>query len=229
MKYGNAAAWVLAVHVVTAMTACAQLQWANMEQSIDAKPGDAKIIVDYAFTNVGAYAVTIESVKTSCGCTTAELEKKHYEPGEGGVIGVKFDVGSRIGLQTKRILVKTDDAKNPEATLELKVNIPRLLVIEPQLVSWETGEAVETRIVRMVAPEGSSVKITSAKPSSAEVEAVVKTVREGLEYTLAITPLSTATNFNGVVLIQASSADGAVKEFRVYYRTLPRAERKSDP
>jgi hypothetical protein len=222
-------AYILTIQCAAALTASAQLQWAVKEHVVDAKPGDQKVIVDYAFTNAGDYAVTIESVKTSCGCTTAELEKKLYEPGEGGAITAKFDVGSRVGLQTKHIIVKTDDAKNADVTLDLKVNIPRILTIEPQLVAWTIGEPAEARLVKIVAPEAYRVEIASAKASSSDVETSVKTITDGQEYSLAIVPKSTEQSFNGVVLIQARTPDGTEKEFRVYYRALPPPGRKMEP
>ena len=51
--------------------------------------------------NEGQTAVTNESLKPSCGCTTAELEKKTYAPGEKGEVRARFDIGQRVGVQSK--------------------------------------------------------------------------------------------------------------------------------
>jgi hypothetical protein len=47
----------------------------------DAGPGQASYTAEFAFENAGDEPVTIESVRTSCGCTAAELEKAVYRPG----------------------------------------------------------------------------------------------------------------------------------------------------
>lgn len=37
----------------------------------------------------------------SCGCTTAELTKSTYAPGEGGEFVAKFKVGGREGFRPR--------------------------------------------------------------------------------------------------------------------------------
>lgn len=63
-------------------------RWEKSVLERTAAPADEEAVVEYALTNVGPEAVTIQSVHSSCGCTTAALDKKVYQPGESGRITV---------------------------------------------------------------------------------------------------------------------------------------------
>ena len=54
----------------------AQLKWEKLEQTFGPGPLDKQVVAKYRFTNVGTSPVTIKDVRTSCGCTTAALEKR---------------------------------------------------------------------------------------------------------------------------------------------------------
>jgi Protein of unknown function (DUF1573) len=83
------------------------LKWEKQEQSFDAKVQDKEVTATYRFTNTGRQRVKIESVDTSCGCTTAALSKTDYSPGESGEITATFKFEGRTGRQEKAIMVAT--------------------------------------------------------------------------------------------------------------------------
>src|SRR5215469_156144 len=104
----------LLLSLFLAVPAFAQLKWDTLEQTIKAKPGDKEIVATYRFTNSGSTPITIDTVKTSCGCTTAALAKNNYSPGESGEIVARMDIASRTGHQEKSIVVTTkEDPKTP--------------------------------------------------------------------------------------------------------------------
>ena len=45
-------------------------------------PGAKSYPFEFSFTNEGDTAMEISEIKTTCGCTTAKLEKMTYAPGE---------------------------------------------------------------------------------------------------------------------------------------------------
>ena len=101
----------------------AGLEWESQRVSFVASITDDKAEVSFAFTNTGEHPGTITSIRTSCGCTTATLDKKTYAPGPGnighpgtpdapgesGEITVIFAFGDRVGKQHKRITVRTSE------------------------------------------------------------------------------------------------------------------------
>lgn len=204
-----------------AMPAQAQLKWLDPEQSFKTKPADTKVQTGYTFTNLGAYAVTIQAVKASCGCTTTSLKKKTYEPGEGGVINTTFDIGNRRGTQTKRITVSTDDPKKSNRSLVLKVEIPRVVTVKPQLVSWSVDEAADAKVVDIAAAEGATIEIVEATPSNDRVAIEQKEVAEKTHYEVALSPATTAEKFRGFLRLKVKINGDTVKEYRIFYRVIP--------
>jgi hypothetical protein len=74
----------------------------------------------FCFTNIALAAVTIVSVKTSCGCTTVQLSALPWTvpPRTGGQIGVQVNLAGKNGTITKTITVVTDQGTK---TLLVKV------------------------------------------------------------------------------------------------------------
>jgi len=62
----------------------AQLTRHATHRTIEAAPDQDEAVASFGLVNSGRTPVTIESVTTCCGCTTAELERTVYEPGERG-------------------------------------------------------------------------------------------------------------------------------------------------
>ena len=79
-----------ALWVLGAVEALGELVWGNPTQEFQRTPEDRELTVNFAFRNDGKTPVTISKVTSSCGCTTAELPKKIYQPGEAGTLPVKF-------------------------------------------------------------------------------------------------------------------------------------------
>ena len=57
------------------------LEWATTRISVDAAPEQESLEGVFAFTNNSEKTVTINSVRSSCGCTVPELTKHEYAPG----------------------------------------------------------------------------------------------------------------------------------------------------
>ena len=84
--------------------------------------------------------MTIKSVKSGCGCTTAKLEKRTYQPGDDGVIVLTFTFGNKVGKQRNHAIVRTDDAKAPSTVLAMQVLIPEILRFTPAKLMWKGDE-----------------------------------------------------------------------------------------
>jgi cytochrome c553 len=77
----------------------------------------------FNFTNVSANPITVLSVRTSCGCTTAQLPPLPWRiaPGTSGQIGVKVNLADKSGTLFKTINVNTDKGSK---LLSVRINIP---------------------------------------------------------------------------------------------------------
>lgn len=67
----------------------------------------------FQFKNTGKAFVVIESVKTSCGCTTPEWSKDSIPPGGTGFVKVRFDPMGRPGPFRKEVYVMQKGKSSP--------------------------------------------------------------------------------------------------------------------
>ncbi|MCB0727222.1 MAG: DUF1573 domain-containing protein [Ignavibacteriae bacterium] len=90
--------------------------------------GDVKEGVElehiFKFTNDGEGTLVINSVQPSCGCTGVVMdEKKEFESGESGEIKITFNTQGRSGMNSKTVIVNTNDPVNPVTTLSFNCNV----------------------------------------------------------------------------------------------------------
>ncbi len=88
----------------------------------------------FKFRNTSDKTITISSVRATCGCTTPQLNKKTYAPGEDGEIPVTFNPQNRKGPQTKNVIVESDDPSCGRLELTLTSNVMPLVYIEPSKI-----------------------------------------------------------------------------------------------
>lgn len=79
-----------------------------------------KVSKTFTFKNTGKSDLNIRRVKTNCGCTVSELDKKDYKPGETGSLKVTFNSRSRRGPQIKRISIFSNDPTAPAQDVVIK-------------------------------------------------------------------------------------------------------------
>jgi len=77
------------------------------------------VIHTFALTNVGDETLTINRVRTSCGCTTTTLSNTSLAPGESVGLESVFDTWGYGGRVLKSIFVESNDPDTPRLTLRL--------------------------------------------------------------------------------------------------------------
>jgi hypothetical protein len=100
------------------------LAWDAELKEYSAKVGEPSAHFTFHLTNVSKEVVLINSVRTSCGCTVAQLPEQpwHLAPGKSGPIEVTVNLAGKSGLITKSVTV--DSSAGIKALL-VKVNIPQ--------------------------------------------------------------------------------------------------------
>ena len=113
------------------------------ETTIDFGEVDSGKVVDinFEFENTGDSVLIIKNISTTCGCTATRLEKKEYQPGEKGVIPVKFNSRGYNQRITKIIKVATNDKGNPFPELKITGNVVlkdfAAIEMEPDQLNFE--------------------------------------------------------------------------------------------
>ena len=96
-------------------------------------PG-AHLETDFNFTNRGSNSVTISDVKTSCGCTVADLDRKTLQPGESGRIRVKFQVAQNSDPVRHLVSLSTDAPSQSSIQLSVRADPDWPLGAQPEAV-----------------------------------------------------------------------------------------------
>lgn len=82
----------------------------------------------FEFTNTGDVPLVVSNVASSCGCTIPKRPEEPIQPGQTGVIEVKYDT-NRVGPIRKTVTV-TSNAETPTIALKIKGK-----VLDPNQVS----------------------------------------------------------------------------------------------
>lgn len=87
---------------------------------------------EFKFRNTGTDLLKIADVHASCGCTTPNLEKKEYLPGQSGAITVKYRAPNAAHEDTKHVYVTTNVPDNSKITLTIKAKIVSQVSVIPE-------------------------------------------------------------------------------------------------
>lgn len=191
------------------------LRWDSKTLELRPSQAEKTVRAEFGFINTSAQSVTIRSVKSSCGCTTAALEKMTYQPGEKGHVTAIFTIGGRKGTQVKGISVAVEGESEP-ATLTMVTLIPEVIKIEPQFVFWRTGEAPSPKTIKLKLPASMGLRLARVSSSDPKMSTVLETVREGAEYRITVTPTGTERQTMATLNIQAVSGANEPKVFQAY-------------
>lgn len=172
----------------TAGSAFAGLEWEATSKKIEVHPLQVSETISYAFKNTGTNAVTIVGLKSSCSCITGKADKEIYAPGEAGSVEITFDLQGREGAQLKSLTVKTDEASTNPIQLYVSTTIAPTYTISSQRVIWNEEEARAAKSIRLTNTHKTAFPMEKAVPGKDGITVEVKTIREGFEYDLIITP-----------------------------------------
>lgn len=168
----------------------AQLKWEKSALDFTPSVNDTNVLAHFKFKNEGAYDVVIGDLQTSCGCTTANLDKKIYRPGESGEVLANFTIGNHHGKESKSIAVQTNDRKSPVYVLTMNITIPEPITVEPNTISWDFDEKLVPKTYRITFAKDFHFKSIRFHPLAENLDFnfELKTVKEGQEYAVEVTP-----------------------------------------
>jgi len=191
------------------------LRWDKKVADLQPDPAEKTARADFAFTNVSKQPVTIDSVKPGCGCTTAALEKKTYQPGEKGHITAVFTIGSHKGDQVKGINVTVRGEREP-TVLTMVTHVSEPVKIDPPLVFWRTGDALRAKTITVRLPANMGLRLMKVSSNDPKMTAKLETVKEGTEYKITVTPGDTAQKSMATLNLQGVTRSNEAKTLQAY-------------
>ena len=84
-------------------------------------------------TNVGGAPLHIASIKTSCGCTVADLKQKTLPPGASEQIDITYDTSTRMKDVHQRVILLCDDPSQHERTIVITGTMKDAVVLSDPL------------------------------------------------------------------------------------------------
>ena len=88
------------------------------------------------FVNVGNAPVTIDRVRTTCGCTAAQIVGKAVASSDTAFIGFTFNPRGYHGVVRKVITVMYEDKDIPEGKFVLQADVYSDLDVEPRFINF---------------------------------------------------------------------------------------------
>ncbi len=198
----------------------ASIEWEKKEITVAVHPVQLKKEVDFKFRNTGNDPVELLSMRPSCSCISAHPEKRRYLPGESGILKVVFDLGNRTGPQKKSVKIITSDNPAQNQILYLKIDIPEAYLFSTKRLTWESGQKKPTKTVTLTNVSSGAISIGKVTSSDDRLKIEIKTLREGFEYRLELTPEAGLENTRSVIRIQTIPPDGMTesKSYKIYVR-----------
>jgi hypothetical protein len=95
---------------------------------------------EFKFTNTGQGLLKITNVKSTCGCTVAQLDKKEYAPGESGTIKATYTAPNTTTATQKSIYVLSNDKANPNVRLTIKAEVVQIVQALPAKLNLSLRE-----------------------------------------------------------------------------------------
>jgi len=196
----------------------AQLKWDQPIQDFHRVPEDKEIYAHYAFHNTGATPVTFKGLRSSCGCTTAHLDKKTYAPNESGEVMIHFIFGDRKGYYRKTVTVTTDDKTAEPVVLNLLITIHDPVTVSPTLVYWKIGQPATPQSVQFAVDPGARVHIKGVASSNPRLIARLDATKPGDPYTISVQPADTTQKDSAEISVQTDFPPDAPRAYTIHAR-----------
>jgi mono/diheme cytochrome c family protein len=100
------------------------LTWSTERQETNTQVGQISVPFTFWLTNVSTEVVSVNAVRTSCGCTVAQLPEQPWRipPGSNGPIQVTMNLAGKFGSIEKSVTV---DSTTGYKSLIVRANIPQ--------------------------------------------------------------------------------------------------------
>jgi hypothetical protein len=170
-----------------------------------------KVEHTFRFRNDGEAPLTVEKVRSSCGCTAALLSATLIPPGGTGEIRTTFDSARFRGAVVKTVYLYVNDPMQPVAQFQLRGTVKPELVLEPEQV--ELGKltpGTETEARATLTNQGEQeITLSPPETTSSELRAELAALQlppgKSVQLVVRALPREGKARLSGYVMIKTSS------------------------
>ena len=149
----------------------------------------------------------IDEAEPHCDCTKVTIE--------GRKLTAVVDTRTFDRDVEKTIAAETEDGT--EATLRMQFRVPQAILLSARSLTWKRNAAPTPQVLRITLPKGSPIThITNAALSGEAFDYTPRVVRKGSEYTVSITPHSTAKAVLNRLVLTTDSTDPRYRQHIIY-------------
>lgn len=178
-----------------------------------------KVTRTFRFRNAGQTPLTIDRVRSSCGCTVPRLSAEVVAPGDVAEIEAVFDTSRFRGRQVKTIYLYTNDPRQEVVQLSMQGVVAQIIETEPARIDFgviHSGEVKEA-LVSLHNRGKEAVSLGEVSLSHPDLKAALSTrqLAPGASTTLRVTAVPTQERgrLSGYVIIPTSHS--GVPELRL--------------
>ena len=165
--------------------------------------GSCNIRHDFLLRNTGDALLTLGTVRTGCGCTSARLSTNSLPPGNSAALTASLDLRGRSGPQRISIYVETNDPRLPVLQLQMTGRAVALVEINPTTVTLarHPDGLLPTQRVSIVSHLPAPMRVLSVRDPSGMLVLDLATNTQGRAYalSLALAPAADAEVREGFV------------------------------
>jgi len=185
-----------------------------------------KLLGEFKFTNTGDAPLKITKVERCCGVVT-QLGKAEYEPGESGVLKLRYTSSLNPNKIKKQLYINCNDKGNPRVTLTMQVETVLNVTYEPRSLRLSLEEEnAGCPPITIKSVDNQPFSITGFESTGGGLTAEFDSSVEGTQFVLQ--PKAHMENLpkgrSGMVNINLSfpEVDTPPEKVTIYFRTLSR-------
>jgi Protein of unknown function (DUF1573) len=145
------------------------------------KPGD-RIRHVFRILNEGREELHIRKVRKDCGCTVAELSAEKISPGGHADVTVELTLQPLSGVVQKRVLLDTNDSRNPVSVFVMRGSVETDIHVEPRMLAVDMDEPDAKEQEFDLFSENYSFEVTNAYANESCLNVRFETVVKGRRY-----------------------------------------------
>ena len=179
---------VISVALAPALLAAPKLTVIPETCDFGEAPSGESVQATFTLRNGGDEPLHIAYVRSSCGCTTAALEKRELAPGEETPLTATLSLKYRTGPQSKHLTIGSNDPEHPEMRAVIQGTAVRhITLIPPTLLFFAApqGQTI-TRTIDIHTDDNTPFHILSVEASHPDVSVGITTLSPSA-YTLSLT------------------------------------------
>ncbi|MBA3312471.1 MAG: DUF1573 domain-containing protein [Planctomycetaceae bacterium] len=149
----------------------AKIELPDSERNLGVITPGMKVRSEFVIRNTGRSPLILSNVKTSCGCTAADITPKEVPAGSEGRLEVLFDVPERMDPIHHTVSFDTNDPQHETVSVSVMAKPVWPVAASPptlHLSIVENGETI-TRKLDIYSPRDLAFKVTNIQTSSSSI------------------------------------------------------------